>query len=265
VSRIAPSCHYEKLTDFARVIGHEGVTQAYAVSRWLTRPTPGRPRRNPGCLGLAWEPCTCRTGDGLRLDGWVVTPSRPRATVALFHGLRGSREEMLPLVALLAGAGFRCVAFDHRAHGESEGRRTSFGFHEARDVLAVLDWVEACWPRQAYAVLGRCLGAAAVCFAGLLRHRPAAVILESLSACPEPVVLRPRSPGAFGACVRWMTGQRLGVRLADIAPVRYLAGLAPTPVLLATGAHDDRASAGDVQRLLAFLERRLSSAARAAA
>lgn len=230
------------------------MAQAYAVSRWLTRAAPGRPRRTPGELGLSWEPCACWTGDGLRLVGWVVTPARPRATMALFHGLRGSREELLPYIGLFAGAGYRCVAFDHRAHGESDGRRTSFGYHEARDVAAVLDWVQQRWPHQPQALLGRCLGAGAVCFAGVGRRRPVAVVLESLYPRLESLTFRHvpsgHAPRRFWEGVLWMTARRLGVPLADIAPARHLVGVAPAPVLLAAGSQDECMFPAALRRLV---------------
>src|SRR5438270_9625029 len=59
---------------------------AYTVSRWLTRRSRGGPRLPPDLLGMDLEHLNCRTADGLRLAGWVVTPPHPVATVALFHG-----------------------------------------------------------------------------------------------------------------------------------------------------------------------------------
>ena len=103
--------------------------------------------------------------DGLRLAGWVVTPSRPRATVVICHGVRSNREATLGRIAFLTAAGYRCVAFDHRAHGASPGKRTSFGYHEARDVAAIHALARGAWPRQPCAALGISMGAAALCFA----------------------------------------------------------------------------------------------------
>ena len=90
------------------------VAAAYTVSRWLTRPSAGRPQETPDRLGLPWDRLECRTGDGLRLRGWVVQPPRPRATVAIFHGIRRNRASVLGRMAVLAAEGYRCVAFDHR-------------------------------------------------------------------------------------------------------------------------------------------------------
>ena len=75
---------------------------------------------------------------------------------------------------------YRCVAFDHRAHGESTGRHTTFGFREACDVAAVLDLVARRWPDRPRAALGLSMGAAALCFAADHSRALDAVILESL-------------------------------------------------------------------------------------
>ncbi len=228
---------------------------AYTVSRWLTRSTRSRPRPTPDSLGLAWEPLECGTADGLSLKGWAVTPAAPRGTVALFHGLRQNRTQTLDRIALLAAAGYRCVAFDHRAHGESAGRRTSFGFREARDVVAVLDLVRRRWPHQPRAALGISMGAAALCFAAPEVRQLDAVILESLYhdlASTFTSRIGSRFPAWFSRFRRgvvWVTERRLGVRLRQIAPVEHIGELAPAPVLLVTGADDPHAPPHDAERL----------------
>ncbi len=229
---------------------------AEGLSRYLTRATPGRPRPPAGRDGLFCESLHCRTGDGLRLAGWVITPPRPRGTVALFHDVRGNRETLLPRLNLLAAAGYRCVAFDHRAHGESDGRRTTFGWHEARDVAAVLDVVEARWPRQPCAAVGVGLGAAALCLAGPRLRSLRAVVLEALYADLETALLaRPTGPGqppwlrGLARLALGITERRLGFRLGEAAPLFHVGGLAPVPVLLLGGAKDAHAPPAAQRRL----------------
>jgi alpha-beta hydrolase superfamily lysophospholipase len=228
---------------------------AYTVSRWLTRPSRGVPRPTPTEAGLEWENAECQTMDGHRLAGWVVTPPQPRATVILFHGLRKNRAQTLPRIALLAGAGYRCVAFDHRAHGQSTGRCSSFGYHESRDVEAVLDFVDRRWPAQRRAALGVSMGAAALCFAARRVRQLDACILESLyfdvaSAFSNRIGSKfPSWFRRFSRGVIWVTERRLKVRLAQIAPADHIAQLAPVPVLLVTGTDDRHAPPLDSQRL----------------
>jgi alpha-beta hydrolase superfamily lysophospholipase len=231
------------------------VATAYAVSRWLTRPSPGEPAAPPAAAGLLCEDLECRTEDGLRLTGWLIAPPEPCGTVALFHGLRGNRGKMLERIAFLAGAGYRCVAFDHRGHGQSDGRCTSFGFHESRDVSAVVRLIDRRWPSQPRAALGISMGAAAVCFAAGKARPWNAFILESLyhdlaSAFQTRVGCSyPRWFQRFSRGVIWVTERRLRLRLPELAPIRHVANLAPAPVLLLTGSEDPHAPPVDVRKL----------------
>ncbi len=245
----------EVLTRVAVASGVGYLAAAYSISRWLTRPCPGRPRIPTDAFPWAWELTDCRTADGIRLAGWVVEPPRPRATVALFHGMRYNREQTISRIRLLAAAGYRCVAFDHRAHGESGGKRTSFGFYESRDVLAVLDLIHTRWPHQPRAAMGLSMGAAALCYAASLGVDWHAVILES---CYQDIGqaftsrLRHDYPPAFQRLthgVIWVTERRLRVRLDQLAPVEHIAHLDATPVLVLTGTEDPHASPAEAQQL----------------
>jgi alpha-beta hydrolase superfamily lysophospholipase len=245
------------LAGVAAASGVGYLATAYTVSRWLTRSSRCRPHPTPDALGLDWNPLECRTGDGLLLKGWVVAPPAPRATVALFHGLRRSRAQALDRMELLVRAGYRCVAFDHRAHGESGGRRTSFGFREARDVTAVLDLVARRWPHQGRAALGISMGAAALCFAAAQARGLDAVVLESLYHDLDSTFqnrIGSKFPAWFGRFRRgvvWVTERRLGLRLRQVAPADHIGELAPAPVLLLTGAEDPHAPPHDAERLFA--------------
>lgn len=245
----------EVLASLAAASGIGYLATAYTVSRWLTRPSRSPPRPTPSACGLEWEALECQTEDGLPLRGWAVTPATAHATIALFHGIRANRAQALDRIALLAAAGYRCVAFDHRAHGESPGKRTTFGFHEARDVAAVLDLIRQRWPHQPRAALGISMGAAAVCFAAAHARHLEAVVLESLYhdlASTFQNRIGNKFPAWFHRFRRgviWVTERRLRLRLRQIAPVDHIAGLAPAPVLLLTGTEDSHAPAEDAGRL----------------
>ncbi len=251
-----PSWLPEVLTNLAVASGVGYLAAAYTVSRYLTRPSRGRPRTTPADLGWEWEPLECRTADGVRLVGWAVTPPRPRGTVALFHGLRNNRTQTLGRLAFLVDAGYRCVAFDHRAHGESSGRRTSFGFYESRDVAAVLTQMRERWPTGPHGAHGISMGAAALCYASDWTRQLDAVILESVYYDVANAFISrigTRFPPWFRRLSRgtvWVTERRLGVRMQQLAPVDYMGQLAPAPVFLVTGADDAHAPPADAERLL---------------
>lgn len=246
----------EVLTRLAIASGVGYLAAAYTISRWLTRPSHGTPLRSPTDLGLTWDALECRTSDGLRLSGWVVTPQQPRGTIALFHGLRNNRAQTLDRTAFLVEAGYRCVAFDHRAHGQSAGKRTSFGYLESRDVVAVIDLIRQRWPGTALAALGISMGGAALCYAAPFTAGLDALVLESVyhdlgSAFTSrignkyPAWFQRLSAGAV-----WVTERRLGLRMEQLAPVEHVHNLDPAPVLFLTGTEDVHAPPADAERLV---------------
>jgi alpha-beta hydrolase superfamily lysophospholipase len=230
---------------------------AYAVSRWLTRRAPAAvpaPDHLPGC---AVETLSCQTSDEVPLKGWVIEPPTPRANVVLFHGMRNNRNYMLDRIEFLTAAGYRCIAFDHRAHGESGGRLISFGYHERHDVAAVAALVRARWPNEPCGTLGISMGGAALCFAGEAARAFDAIILESVYhdldrafshriGSAYPAWFRHFRPGVI-----WLTERRLGTRLHQVAPIAHVARLAPRPVLLLTGSADSLAPPDEVQAFVA--------------
>ncbi len=233
------------------------VATAYAVSRWLTRRSPALLDVPTHLSPCAIESLQCRSADGILLKGWHIAPPTPRGTIALFHGMRLHRGHMLERIAFLTAAGYRCVAFDHRAHGESGGRTTSFGFHERQDVAAVLALIRARWPNKPRAALGVSMGAAAVCFAGETSRGFDALILESvyhdLARAFRQRVGRgyPAWFERFRPGIVWFTERRLHLKLAQISPVAHIGCLSPRPVLLLTGSDDPHAPPDEVALLAA--------------
>jgi alpha-beta hydrolase superfamily lysophospholipase len=242
----------------ARIAAASGVgylATAYSISRWLTRASPAPIDLPASTPGLAWENADCTTADGFRLSGWVVTPPRPHATVALFHGMRRNRLQLRDRIETLAAAGYRCVAFDHRAHGQSTGKRASFGWFEAGDVLAVAEYIAGRWPDAPTMALGVSMGAAALCFAAGRTDVFEAFVLESLYH-DLAGAFRHRVgagyPAWFAHFARgavWVTERRLGVKIDEVAPASFIARMAPRPVLLLAGSEDPHAPPEDVERL----------------
>jgi uncharacterized protein len=235
-------------------VGYLGL--ALAVSRWLTRRAPAVvpvPTHLPNCTV---EALTCRTNDGIVLQGWMIAPPMPRGNVAIFHGMRNNRSFVLDRIEFLTAAGYRCIAFDHRAHGESGGRLISFGYHERHDVVAVAELIRSRWPSEPCAALGISMGGAAVCFAGESARAFDAIILESVYHDLDRAFSH-RIGGAYPTWFRhfrpgviWLTERRLGTRIRDVAPIAHVAHLAPRPVLLLTGSEDELAPPDEVKAFL---------------
>ena len=83
----------------------------------------------------------------LSLKGWLIASGkdRNRGTVILVHDQGGNRLpfglDTAPLLKHLSREGFQVLAFDLRHSGDSDGGLSSFGYAEAEDVIAAIDWV----------------------------------------------------------------------------------------------------------------------------
>jgi len=118
----------------------------------------------PAEYGLDLAPFRVKTGDGIELAAVLVNraaaPGKaeksrrmaallgipfagpapaPRGTVFLLHGRSGMKEDMLAIAERFVAANYRCLIYDARCHGESDGENCTFGYAEKGDFRAVLD------------------------------------------------------------------------------------------------------------------------------
>lgn len=137
-----------------------------AAEEWMVKIS-----QNPAASGFALRKFTVATQDGLSLQGMVLDPlpgdpptkrgktivealktkglgnpsngSGCRGTLFLLHGFNARKEHMFPFADRLCAAGFRCVVYDSRGHGDSGGRYSTFGTLEKEDLRRVIEKVRA--------------------------------------------------------------------------------------------------------------------------
>ena len=68
--------------------------------------------------------------------GWVARGAG-RGAVLLLHGVRSDRSQMAQRALFLNGLGYTVLLIDLASHGESEGKRITFGAHEAHSTPAI--------------------------------------------------------------------------------------------------------------------------------
>lgn len=105
-----------------------------------------------------------------RLSAWRFGDG-DRPAVILSHGWGGRGAQFRRFVTPLVDAGFQVIAFDHAAHGYSEGHEASL-VHFLRDLEAVANHLRTSGVQVA-AVIGHSLGAAAI--GAWLKRNPAPV------------------------------------------------------------------------------------------
>ena len=82
------------------------------------------------------------TDDRVELDAWFSPrdpAAPPRLPVVIAHGLFETKERHFKRAWKLNARGHDVVLFDHRVHGRSKGRHSTFGVQEKFDTKAVID------------------------------------------------------------------------------------------------------------------------------
>ncbi|MGZ6273125.1 MAG: alpha/beta hydrolase family protein [Candidatus Limnocylindrales bacterium] len=152
----------------------------------------GLPHRSPvettpDEFGLAYESIEIPSGD-LRLAGWFVPATADagaaggtRPGVVIVHGWESNRGRTFAHVRYLHAAGFHCLVFDVRGHGDSPPETLPINVPEfADDTIAAVRWLAARPEISGVGVLGHSMGGTGVIVAA--SREPLIRAVVSLSA-----------------------------------------------------------------------------------
>lgn len=110
------------------------------------------------------EPENIRFQNGtLRLRGWYFKHSKKQnCGIILLHGLGQSRSQLLSYAPIFWRAGCSLFFYDARAHGESDGSVTSYGYYEKMDLERAVEYFSEIdnTPEDRIGIFGLDLGAA---------------------------------------------------------------------------------------------------------
>lgn len=187
---------------------------------------------------------------GSALHGWWVPGKVPGGgAVVLLHGVWENRLRMFSRAVVLHRNGFSVLLVDLQAHGESPGRRITFGKNEGLDAAATVQFVRDRLPGEQIGVIGVSLGGAAA----LLGPKPLdvqALVLESvypdidaalanrLRTALGPVA-GPLLTPILSPLFERLLPPILGVEPAELRPIDRI-GSATASILLLSGTEDDR-------------------------
>lgn len=197
----------------------------------MLRPADDTPAR----YGIPYQEITLTTSDGLTLHAWY-TPSRNGAIVLVVHGYATARPA--DVHSLFARNHYGVISPDLRAHGESEGETCTFGYYEALDVEAALEFALSQPGVERVGAWGGSMGGATVIMAAATRPEIEAVVADSayaaladeLDVMVRLALLRP--------LVRFFAEREAGISIHDVRPEDVIGRISPRPVLIIQGLAD---------------------------
>lgn len=122
---------------------------AYKFTHFYTNPPPYQPTKNilvktwklfvgPRIYKLpidsttppGYEKIKLRTNNNLSIDGWYGSVDSAKGCVIFFHGISNNKALFLNEAREFRSWGYNVLLIDFRAHGKSEGEKSSFGYKE---------------------------------------------------------------------------------------------------------------------------------------
>lgn len=187
------------------------------------------------------------------VHGWLAPGVTGSGIVLLVHSMRSNRLEMLSRARFLYERGIGVLLIDLQAHGESPGKRITFGARESESVDAAVTFLHETFPHERKAAIGVSLGAAAI----VLANKPLnldAIILESLHPTIEEAVENRLKLhfGKYGSKLLPVLLSQLSFYLdipsSELSPISRINDL-NTPLLLIAGTDDAHTTLSESERL----------------
>jgi dipeptidyl aminopeptidase/acylaminoacyl peptidase len=196
--------------------------------------------------GVYPQHVTLTTEDNVKLAAWY-TPPQNGAVILVAHGYGDRRSEEYFL--LFAQKGYGVLAWDFRAHGESEGDFSSLGYYEVRDAKAALDFALAQPGVEHIGAWGGSMGAVTMIRATAQYPQIEALVADSPFATLEDEMnLRITLP-TMRPLIRFFAERATGVSFDTVRPVDEIGKISPRPVFLIHGMDDTMVPLNSAQRL----------------
>lgn len=194
-----------------------------------------------------YKSVTLLTKDSIKLKGYHVKSNKDTVygSIILVHGIGGCKEHFTKLAIDLANNGYDSWLFDNRAHGESGGQYSTYGFYEKNDISRIIDEIKIKQPLSKIGIWGNSLGGAIALQAIEKDKRIDFGIIESTFTDLSQIVKDYQKRFSFGIGLEWVCNIALekASKIAEfnpneVKPIESVKNIY-RPVLIAHGNADN--------------------------
>ncbi|HEX2980827.1 MAG TPA: alpha/beta hydrolase [Anaerolineaceae bacterium] len=190
------------------------------------------------------EEVAIRSPNGYELKGYYFPVEGSRKTVIICHGITANLSLAIKYMDLYRDRGFNILIYDHRNHGMSGGKNTTFGFYEKFDLKAWVDWVkEKCGEDCIIVTHGESMGAGIILQHLAIDDRVSVTVADcGFSDLQTLLAFRLKADYHLPAfpllnVTNFIVWMRTGMRFQEVSPIRAIAG-SSQPILFAHGMLD---------------------------
>jgi alpha-beta hydrolase superfamily lysophospholipase len=90
-----------------------------------------------------YEKIKFQTNNGLAIDGWYGKVDTAKGCIIFFHGITNNKSSLLKEADELKHSGYNVLLIDFRAHGNSGGKKSSFGYKETDEAAKAFEFAQS--------------------------------------------------------------------------------------------------------------------------
>lgn len=91
---------------------------------------------------LQKEDVSIHSNFGYTIKGWLVKGTDKNRFIIISHGVTQNKLNSIKYMKLFLERGWNVLLYDHRRHGETGGKTTSYGHYEKFDLASVVSWIK---------------------------------------------------------------------------------------------------------------------------
>ena len=196
----------------------------------------------PRDLGLEFEKVSFTTSDNIKLSGWFIPHQNQKQakTIIFLHGYPADKGNILPSIAFL-NKKYNLFLFDFRHMGESEGRISTAGAREVKDLLAAIDFLKQKDINEV-GVWGFSMGGAVALMASSQAPEIKAIISEASYASLDKMTYELYGLPILKYPLGWLTSVWakiiLGINAYEVSPAKSAQSLR-IPILIIHSRNDN--------------------------